>query len=301
MQIVVRQVSGLGNQLFQYAAGRYYASRYGARMSMVIDSSRNAQSHGYPRPFLLSNFSIAAPFRELTAVDRLLLTERTSLKPVVTALRSAMRVQAFTQEFNRRYMFLPDIPIEDNVQTVYLVGYWQAYRFAEEIASELRTEFMFREPVRGRNFEVLQQIQQSANPVSLHIRRGDYTLAREGNIALPIDYYHQGIRFFVDRLADPTFFVFSDDIDFAKRNLPKGIQTVFVEHNDSHLAHEDLRLMSACHNHIIANSTFSWWGAWLNPKLDKVIFAPKYWHLSQNSYYPDLLPPNWTLVDHRAD
>jgi hypothetical protein len=299
MQIVVRQVSGLGNQLFQYTAGRYFANRYGAQMSIVVDPSRNAVSHGYPRPFLLSHFSITAPFHELTVYDRLILTWRGRMKPAGTVLRSMLGTQAFTQEFTRRYTFLQDIPIQNGIRTVYLIGYWQAYRFADEIADELRTELRFREPARDKNLEVLQRIQQSTNPVSLHIRRGDYTLAAEGNIALPIDYYNQGIRFFRDRLVDPTFFVFSDDINFAKANLPRDIRTVFIDHNASSSAHEDLRLMSNCRDHIVANSTFSWWGAWLNPRADKTVFAPRYWHLNSDSYYPDLLPPSWTLADHR--
>ncbi len=297
MQIVVRQISGLGNQLFQYAAGRYYAKRYGAQMRMAVDPARNALSHGYPRPFLLSNFAVTAPAKELSPLDLLVLTKRRSLQATSLAFRKSLRIQVFTEKIEQRYTFMQDLPLQKSVQTLYLVGYWQAHRFVDEIADELRVEFSLTKPAQGKNLEILNQIRQSNNPVSLHVRRGDYTLAVEGNIALPIEYYLHAISSYKERLDEPTFFVFSDDIAFTKAHLPRGLRAVFVEHNDHSSSHEDLRLMSSCHHHIIANSTFSWWGAWLNPRTDKIVFAPKYWHLKRDSYYADLLPPGWILAD----
>lgn len=297
MRIIVRQISGLGNQMFQYAAGRYYAERYGAQMSMVVDPPQNALSHGYPRPFLLSNFAITAPTKELSLRDRLVLMPRRWMKPASFAFKKSLGIQVVSERFEQRYNFMPDLPLQKNAQTIYLVGYWQAHRLADGIADELRTEFRFKEPAQGKNLQVLDQIRQSKNPVSLHVRRGDYTLAAEGNIALPINYYFDAISIFRERLDEPTFFVFSDDIAFAKEHLPKGLRAIFVDHNDDSSSHEDLRLMSSCHHHIIANSTFSWWGAWLNQRVDKMVFAPKYWLLKRDSYYPELLPPSWMLAD----
>ena len=298
MRIIVRQISGLGNQLSQYAAGRYYARRYGAEMEVAVEPSPKSMSHGHPRPFLLSNFSITSPCRELNAYDRTILAQRTSLKLALTLLRRMSGTQVITEAVAQRYRFQQNLPIGNDIRTVYLVGYWQAYRYADELAGELRTEFTLRQPAQGRNLELLQQIRQTENPISLHMRRGDFTLDAEGNIALPIGYYRQGIRFFKERFAEPTFFVFSDDMAFAKQNLPSDARIVFVDHNDSYSAHEDLRLMSSCRGHIIANSTFSWWAAWLNPRHDKVIFSPKYWHLKPDSYFPELLPPSWIVAEH---
>jgi len=219
------------------------------------------------------------------------------MKPASIAFKRLRGIQVVTEAIEQRYIFMQDLPLQNNVQVIYLVGYWQAHRLADEIADELRMEFCFKEPAQGKNLEILKQIQQSKNSVSLHVRRGDYTLAAEGNIALPIDYYSHAISLFRERLDEPTFFVFSDDMAFTKEHLPKGLRAVFVDHNDASSSHEDLRLMSSCHHHIIANSTFSWWGAWLNPRADKMVLAPKYWLLKRNSYYPDLLPSNWMLAD----
>jgi Glycosyl transferase family 11 len=297
MQIVVRQISGLGNQMFQYAAGRYYADRYGAQMSMVTDPERNAFSHGYPRPFLLSKFSITAPFRELSRTDRLVLSGNPRLRPTAAILGRILGAQMLREEESQRYRFLRDLSIQRGTRIGYLVGYWQVYPLVEAVAAQIRSEFRLREPAEGKNLEVLNRISSSSSPVSIHIRRGDYTLAAEGNYALPIDYYLRAIRVARERLSEPTFFVFSDDIDFARQNLPNEIQAVFVDHNDSFHAHEDLRLMSSCHHHIIANSTLSWWGAWLGARLDKMVLAPKNWRHGHLDRYPDLLPPEWILID----
>lgn len=297
MQIVVRQISGLGNQLFQYAAGQYYARRYGASLRVVVETPQKSTSHGYPRPVLLSNFSIPEPIDVMHFRDRLFLSKKKSLQPLLSRMKHVLRTQVFEENFSMRYQFLQDIPIQDNVQTLYIVGYWQAYRIAEENVAGLRSSFKFRKPASGKNLEVLKKIQTSRYPVSLHMRRGDYTLAAEGNIALPLDYYYRAIAQFRERLDHPTFFVFSDDIQFAKENLPAGLDAVFVDHNDDFSSHEDLRLMSACRHHIIANSTFSWWGAWLNAQDDKIVYAPKQWLLKPDSVYPDLMPPQWILLD----
>lgn len=299
MQIVVRQISGLGNQLSQYAAGLYYSRRYGAGMEIVVDPAWKAVSHGHPRPFLLSQFSITSPCRKLATYDRLILAQKDLLSPALTLLRRLSKTQLITESVAQRYRFHQDLPIEKDTHMVYLVGFWQAYRYADEHEDELRAEFMFREPARGKNLELLQKIKNAKNPISLHIRRGDYTLAIEGNIALPLDYYCEGIRFFQERFTEPTFFVFSDDIPFARQHLPRDAQFVFVDQNDSFTAHEDIRLMASCSSHIIANSTFSWWAAWLNPDPNKIVFSPKYWHLKPDSYFPDLLPPNWILAEHQ--
>jgi hypothetical protein len=297
MQMIVRQVSGLGNQLFQYAAGRYYAGRYGAEMRMATDPEHKAQSYGHPRPFLLSNFSTTAPFRPLSLTDRLILSSNPRLRPAAAILSRMLRAQVLREELSQRYTFIRDLSIRSSTRIAYLVGYWQTYPMVEAVAAQLRAELTLREPARGKNLEVLQQIAGSAGPVSLHIRRGDYTLAAEGNIALPVDYYLRASRVIRERMDNPTFFVFSDDIGFAKEHLPREIRGVFIDHNDSFHAHEDLRLMSSCRHHIIANSSLSWWAAWLNPRSDKMVLAPRHWRVGLLGHYPDLLSPDWILID----
>lgn len=297
MRIIVRQISGLGNQLFQYAAGRYFSKRYNVPLTVALDET-GAVSHGYDRPFLLSNFSILSDVRNYSRLDRLRVHPPKYLKGLTCTLNKIMGIQIFREELSQRYTFISDLAMEETVRSLYLIGYWQAYRFADSVIDALRAEYSFREPPKDKNLAMMERIRNSENSVSLHIRRGDYTLAAEGNIALPVSYYTRAINFFRDRLLSPTFFVFSDDMDFAKNNLPSDIHVEFVDHNDSFSAHEDLRLMSSCQNNIIANSSFSWWGAWLNPSPRKIVYTPKYWLLRPDSYFEDLLPPSWTLDEN---
>lgn len=220
MEIVLREQGGLGNQLFQYAALRYYAKRYGASMRIVVDPPWNAQSYGYPRPCLLSHFNLSVPMRERTLIERLILTEKPWLKLAVAPLRWGSLTQVFSQEPARRYFALHDLPLAPLVKTLYLVGWWHTHDMIDVLEEELRSEFTFKEPAKGRNLEVLQQIEQSPNPVSIHVRRGDTILAATGRVALPGSYYADAIANLKARLTNPTFFVFSDDIAFVKEHLP---------------------------------------------------------------------------------
>ena len=297
MKIVLRESGGLGNQLFQYAALRYYANRYHARMRIAVDPAWNAVSFGYPRPCLLSHFSIPAPMKERSLSDRIIFTDKAWLRTASSPLKRALGIQVFNEQPEQRYCFLRDLPVEQGIKALYIGGYWQNHLMVEEVADDLRLELTFKEPARGKNLEVLEQIIHSRNPVSLHVRRGDSTVALEGKVVLPMEYYLDAISMIKKRLVDPTFFVFSDDIPFVKENLPRDIGMVLVQHNDDFTAHEDLRLMSACRHHIIANSTFSWWGAWLNPRPEKMVIAPRHWFLGVDNYYPNLFPRDWMLVE----
>jgi Glycosyl transferase family 11 len=296
VRIVLSEGGGLGNQLFQYAALRYYAKRYGADMRIAVDPEWNAQCNGYPRPCLLSHFSVRAPLAERSLFDRILMTDKAWLKAAVNPCKRALQIQVFAEQLEHRYCFLRDLPLERGVRTLYLQGYFQTSQLVEAVADELRVDLTLKESPRGKNLELLQQIRRSRNPVSLHIRRGDSTLPWEGKVVLPMEYYAQAISTMKERFVDPFFFVFSDDMSFVRDNLPRDARMVFVDHNDDFASHEDLRLMSACQHHIIANSTFSWWGAWLNPRPEKMVIAPRHWFLAGENYRT-LFPRDWILDD----
>jgi hypothetical protein len=296
MEIILREFGGLGNQLFRYAALRYYAKRYDADMKISVDPEWNAVSFGFPRPCLFSHYSIPVPMEERTLSDRLLVTDKPWLQTASRPIKKALRTQVFTQHPSVRYSFEPDVPLKKNVKTLYLVGYWHTHVMVEAVAQELRAELKLKEPAQGKNLEILKQI-NSTESVAIHVRRGDCVNPETLRNELPITYYLDAIMMFEQELIDPTFFVFSDDTEFVKNYLPPNINAVYVDHNDDFSAHEDMRLMSACQHQIIANSTFSWWAGWLNPRADKIVVAPRHWDVTADSYYPDLLPNSWTLTD----
>jgi hypothetical protein len=298
MEIVVKEFSGLGNQLFQYAAGRYYANLHDANLRLALEVSHRTVSHGgFPRPLLLKHFVLATEASTLTVWDRLILSEQANIRAALTPLKKALGIDILTEPFGQRYHFLPSLVMNTRVRILYLIGYWQTYRVVEAVSHELRHELRFKEKATGKNLEIQNRIQNTLNSVSIHVRRGDYALAVEGNIVLPGAYYAKAVSLMQKKVSDPTFFVFSDDVPFARKLLPENVRKVFVDHNDDFSSHEDLRLMSSCEHHVIANSTFSWWGAWLNPRAAKIVIAPRHWHLTKQSYYPDLLPPEWLLLD----
>jgi hypothetical protein len=282
--------------LFQYAALRYYGKRYRADMQIAADPEWNAQCNGYPRPCLLSHYPVRARLAERSMTDRILMSDKPWLKAATSPLRRALQIQIFAEQIEHRYCFLPDLPLERGVRTLYLQGYFQNSQLVQAVADELRVDLTLKHPPQGRNLQLLQQIRQSRTPVSLHIRRGDSTLRWEGKVVLPMEYYSHAISMFRERFVDPSFFVFSDDMSFVRQNLPRDARMVLVEHNDDFASHEDLRLMSACQHHIIANSTFSWWGAWLNPRPEKMVIAPRHWFLGADNYQT-LLPRDWILDD----
>jgi hypothetical protein len=300
VKIVLREWGGLGNQLFQYAALRYYAKRYAADMHIAADPDWNAQCNGYPRPCLLSHFLVSAPLAERSMSDRILMSDRVWLKAAARPWKQAHRVQVFTEQVEQRYRFLRDLPLERGVRTLYLQGYFQSSQMVEAVADELRVDLTLKEAAKGKNLELLRQIRRSRNPVSLHVRRGDSTLPWEGKVVLPMEYYAHAISMMKERFVDPDFFVFSDDMSFVKEHLPREARMMFVEHNDDFGSHEDLRLMSACHHQIIANSTFSWWGAWLNSRAEKMVIAPRHWFLAEDNCHQNLVQEDWIPLESVA-
>jgi Glycosyl transferase family 11 len=295
MRIVVRQLAGLGNQIFQYAAGMYYARKYNADLRIVTDRDKEALD-GSPRPYQLSRFSIKAPDRQVNDVEKLVETFNPKLKSVAAVVRQILRINVIEEP--TRHHFYPDLPGKVTGDTIYIRGFWQAAQYAALVEKQLCSELVLRDSAAGLNLKVLERILKRPHSVFLHVRRGDYLLNTNDQRPLQLSYYSAAIRKIREAIAEPTFFVFSDDIEFARENLGRDIAAEFVDHNDEWTAYEDLRLMSACKHSIIANSSFSWWGAWLNANPTKIVLAPKYWHCTRDTYYPDLFPSSWTLVDN---
>jgi hypothetical protein len=160
---------------------------------------------------------------------------------------------------------------------VYVEGFFESYHYPNAIETTLRNDLLFKEGPIGRNLDCLSAIRNCDISVSVHLRRGDYAVEFSGENLLPVSYYRNAIEAARESLNPSKFFVFSDDIEFARTHLGSDEDMVFVDHNGEAEAHEDLRLMAACDHHIIANSTFSWWGAWLNPSKEKLVFAPDRW------------------------
>ncbi len=295
MRFVLRQVDGLGNQLFQYAAAQYFRRKYGAGLEILREPAHVARSIGHDRPFMLSHFRISCPVRERNRWDRLVSAEIGKKGTLGAAARGLSFAKLYRQPYEHAWRYESELPVGRFTQRFYLQGYFQAHQYAAAVEPQLRSDLQFAEEPSGQNGVLLRRIRQSATPVSLHVRRGDYTKLGGGSVALPMTYYPRAIAAARENFGNPTFFIFSDDIAFTREMFSNSNDMVFVDGNDEAHGYEDLRLMAACRHHIIANSTFSWWGAWLNPSPDKTVFAPDRW-LQPGAPPPDLLPPEWLRI-----
>ena len=176
-----------------------------------------------------------------------------------------------------------------------LDGYWQSYRYLEGIEDEIRNELSFSLNDSGLK-EFARKIRENGKDVvSVHVRRGDYiSLSKIYGGICTEEYYQKAIEFFTEKHDKLTFVFFSNDIEWVKKNMSsEDYECIFVEESmfDDYKDWYDMYLMSICKHNIIANSTFSWWGAWLNDNKDKVVYAPKTWVHTYSA--PDICPPNW--------
>lgn len=295
MQIVVEQSSGLGNQLFQYAAGRCLAKRYDASLRFAHELPPELDSRGQALPEPLQHFAIPVTARQWNLFDRLVVSRRPQLRGIGQLVRTACKIQIVRQS-PERCLLHQQIRIAPDTRMVYLQGLWQDSSMVREIETELRRELCLVEPLRGRNLEVAKRIAAARNPVSLHLRCGDYGTFFGVPMALPVAYYQHAISHILEQERQSTFFVFSDDLAFARDWLRGDPRFVVVDHNSEARAHEDLRLMSLCRHHIIANSAFSWWGAWLDARGGKQVIAPARW-LGFDTSMIAIACPEWTLLD----
>jgi hypothetical protein len=293
--ILVKLRGGLSNQMFQYAAARRLADHHRTELRVDISWYAHPPPEATPRAYELHHLNISAT---LATADDLIGTDgvrNTRLPDLPIALwrklRPRFRFVAESQfQFDERILSLPD--------NVCLFGYWVSERYFADIEPAIRQEFSFREAPDDENAR-LMALMQATPSVSLHVRRGDYaqnpTLTRIHGIC-SLEYYSDAIGHITQRVPGARFFVFSDDLAWAEQHLLIRHPIEFVRHNAGHKGHEDLRLMSNCRHHIIANSGFSWWGAWLNPRPDKIICAPARWFADGRYDTSDVLPPSWVRL-----
>lgn len=278
--------------MFQYATGRALAWKTGTQLLADSRAFRDYPLHKY----LIDRFEtqMTEASAENMGQFRLPPESQSGLSKAFWKLANRGRLTYFRErglEYDPRFAELGD--------NTYLRGYWQSEKYFHEIADPLRRELTRSEPISDANRELLDQIDQTT-AVSLHIRRGDYvsdakTQRIHGTCSL--DYYAEATRYLAERLATkPTFFIFSDDPQWTRDNLKLGFPMRFVSHNAVDDPWPDMQLMSACQHHVIANSSFSWWGAWLNPSPNKIVVACRRWFADAGKNDKDLVPETWVRL-----
>lgn len=291
--IIVKLIGGLGNQMFQYSIGRSLAARHQTDIKLDLSGLQDGQTN---RNYGLDKFHIIETFATHEEVKTLTTPDYSALSKAVhrwfhnKPKRAKSHIRIRDPHFQKKYLNLPD--------NVYLEGYWQSEKYFKNIAAELCNEFSLKAPLEGENARTAGEI-ESCNAVSVHVRRGDYVSNFKANKThglVGLDYYRHCIDLINRAVKDCHFFVFSDDPEWCQDNLDFLIPVTFVSHNSPEESHEDLRLMSLCRHNIIANSTFSWWGAWLNRNASKIVYAPRRWYMSERRRTDGLIPEGWLRV-----
>ena len=257
---------GLGNNMFQYATGYAYAKRHGK--TLKIETRIKHLSNTFDIP-------ISITFNQ----------------------RKTLRKIAFI-ESHQNSLFENEML---NPKYQYLIGFFQNENYFKEYRSDILKEFQFKKPLEGENKKLALEIQKK-NSIAVHIRRGDY-LREAKNDILSNHYYLLAMDYMASKINNPHFYIFSDDITWVEKNLKVKYNHSFVKNNQGTTTSNDMHLMSLCKHQIIANSTFSWWGAWLNQNPDKIIIAPNIWLTNRNAYKitKNIIPDDWIRIQEKAN
>jgi hypothetical protein len=292
MSVVISHlIGGLGNQMFQYAYGRSISALSGSVFLIDIDDLENRYNlhNGYElnRVFnvdvgiatQLDLYSVLG-WQAIKGVKRILSHQKAKI----------IRKDSFVVE--PKYGYLSNV--KDVHKNCYLVGYWQSEKYFDATKKLIKSEFSFKNDITRENAAIKCAI-DNCNSVSLHVRRGDYISNKKTNAVhgvCSIEYYQSAINYIDKNVLSPIYFIFSDDIEWVAKNIKIHSRVVYVDHNKCQNSFYDMQLMSFCKHNIIANSSFSWWGAWLNDNNNKIVLAPKKWY-SDNDVHSDLLPESW--------
>lgn len=277
-------MGGLGNQLFQFAAGRRLAVRHGAELVLDLGWFKHeGRTLARSRPYALDGFEFDA--RSTVFHPRALRAfEERRRSPLSRRRLDVIRQRDGDQAVDERVLEAPD--------DVLLIGYWQSEAYFLDVADLVRSEVRIRAAPTAR-YAAFDALVERASAVAVHVRRGDYvsnptTKAFHG--VLGRDYYRRAVAHVAERVRDPVLVAFSDEPGWVERELASDLSLTVVSGGD---AFQELRLMSRCVHHIIANSSFSWWGAWLGERAGSVVVAPARWFADPDIDASRIVPERW--------
>jgi hypothetical protein len=287
--IIARLKGGLGNQMFQYAAGVTLAERRHVELKLDADTlATDPLRHYELNVFNIRAELIGEPERSL--IRRCGPWNRRGMATILAPLLGSRYIRYVR---DRQAGYNPAVLAAG--KSVYLDGYWQSEKYFASVRPRLLKDFTFVQAPDATNTAMLESI-GAGESVCVHVRRGDYvtqasTAARHG--ACGVEYYQWAFDRMNAISPAARYFVFSDEPAWAEQNIRPAGPATYVSHNTGKASHEDLRLMRHCRHFIIANSSFSWWAAWLNDAPGKQVIAPRPWFASPTASDKDLVPDRW--------
>jgi hypothetical protein len=291
--IIVRLISGLGNQLFQYSVGRELSIKHNVPLKLDLSfyDTQNLRENS------LMNFNINAEIATSKEIDKYKLfngykkDEFYLYKKILPFIPTQ-----YIKHFKEKTWWLYDSDIRKIGPNCYLDGYWQNYQYLINLSHKTLKDLTLKNNISNDARLQLEEMIK-VNSVAIHVRRGDYVTdesARNYMGILPQSYFLDAIDFIKNKIDNPVFYIFSDDIEWFKKNIKLDLPTKFIENNPDYI---DLELMQNCKHNIISNSSFSWWAAFLNKNVNKIVISPKTWvnnPVLNNSV--NIQMPNWIKI-----
>lgn len=287
--VIIEMSGGLGNQMFQYALYRKFES-IGKDVKLDTSFFRSKQRL---RKLELGIFGIKC--NTITDREAAYIRGYGYHDSILDKIRYKLHTSGYQIYEDKIETYQPEIFDMDDI---YLSGYWQNEKYFADISEEIRKVFQFRGGIDSKNKEILYRI-QNENSVSIHVRRSDY-LSDENRIVYggicTDKYYNNAVTYIREQVMKPYFYLFTDDAEWVRGHLYYPDMTI-VEHNSGANAYMDMYLMSQCKHNIIANSSFSWWGAWLNQNEEKIVLTPERWFANHDT--TEMFCENWIPISSR--
>ena len=292
---IVKIQGGLGNQMFQYAFACKLKHLFPLEKILIDITNYKGQTG--------CNYELDNVFNiDLYAANPFQLSRFTL--PFSTNTKIGSRIHAYIGKFCSRniytekktnYFAFTKEPL-DISESCYYAGYWINEEYFHDIKDEIMKTFSFKRPLNSYCHSIKKAINDT-NSVSIHVRRGDYLLFDAYKGICDKRYYEKAIAYIKEHVESPHFYIFSNDLQWCRENLSNLMDTyTFVDNNEPKNNYMDMQLMSYCKHNIIAHSSFSWWGAWLNSNPNKIVVAPYKWVNSKDiTHKPQL--NDWFLID----
>ena len=281
--VIVRMVGGVGNQLFCYAYAKSLQQKgYDVKIDISTFKFNKIDSYEFDK------YNIDIPIS--TQKENEILFNNSSLSKILKrfGIDISNKVREKSLLFDESLL-----RINDNS---YVDGYFQNEKYFYDIREIILEQISINRPLSNFTKSIQKKINSLNNTCSIHVRRGD--MANDINVKIhgvcSVEYYNNAIEFLKNKLGEVNYFIFSDDFEWCRSNL-KIDNAIFVESDEHRIAHEDIYLMSLCDHNIIANSTFSWWGAWLNDNESQISIAPMEWFKDKKyqKQSQDIVPNRW--------
>lgn len=300
--IIVKVIGGLGNQMFQYATARAISSRTKKDFKLDLSDFATYEHHEYS----LDHFKII----EKVATDaethrfkkyQIFLNKLPKIFSKILKKLGLDKVILSRGRYIKEYSFPFDPKVKNLSDDAYLDGYWQCEKYFEDIRGILKKEFSMKDQLGNEGKEIARKIRSVKNPICLHIRRGDFADKPEQakfHGLCSMEYYYKAVELMAAKVKDPHFFIFSDSIDWVRQNF-KIAHPMTFNGQGAAKNYEDITLMSFCKHHILSNSTFGWWGAWLGETPEQIVIAPHKW-FNKPVDIRDLMPSRWIQLDRET-